>query len=179
MAERKAKLGDCDAEVAAASAALEQLSSEKVATATSLKRAEHTASRAAATRKDAARAADALLAAHGWLAGQRALLGRAGGPFDFSDPARSPATAKRRLAELQAAQDALSKNINMKVCSVSRLLCVFREFSVGVLNQQVLSMFDKAEREYTDLLAKQRTVEDDREKVCLRSPFYVIFFSLI
>ena len=115
VASKKAKLGGYDAALAELAHAIDVLETQKNEAEMGLKKAEHKMGKAAGSRKDSARLVDGLLAEHGWLARERAFFGVKGGAFDFSDPDRSPATAKRRLAELQTAQDKLSKNINMKV----------------------------------------------------------------
>lgn len=53
---------------------------------------------------------------------------------------------KKRLSQLRDSQAKLEKNVNMKV----------------------LSMFDKAEKEYTELLKKKTIVEQDKTKVSPR-----------
>ena len=50
---------------------------------------------------------------------------------------------KRRLTELTSAQEKLSKRVNMKV----------------------MSMYEKAEKEYQELLSKKKIVEQDKAKV--------------
>lgn len=80
-----------------------------------------------------------------WIATEKQYFGVEGTAFDFKegDKERDPHRCRKRLQELQSAQKKLSKSINMKV----------------------LSMFDKAEKEYKDLIKKKKIVEDDKSKV--------------
>ena len=77
-----------------------------------------------------------------WIDGEKLYFGATGTAYDFA--AKDPAVNKRRLAELQSNQDKLSKRVNMKV----------------------MSMYDKAEKEYQELLSKKKIVEQDKAKAC-------------
>lgn len=52
----------------------------------------------------------------------------------------------------------------IQVCWFSRHFLLTSSFSDS-LHSQVLSMFDKAEKEYKDLLQKKKIVEEDKSKV--------------
>ena len=69
------------------------------------------------------------------------LIDGAGTSYDFA--ANDPSVNKRRLTELTSAQEKLSKRVNMKV----------------------MSMYEKAEKEYQELLSKKKIVEQDKAKV--------------
>lgn len=96
-------------------------------------------------KKVAAQVVERMLVDHPWIAADRQYFGQAGSVFDFNtdDKSRDPKECKRRLASLQGCQEKLSKNVNMKV----------------------LSMFDKAVKEYNDLLKKKKIVEEDKAKI--------------
>ena len=86
-----------------------------------------------------------MLAEHEWIATEKQFFGQEGTAFEFKegDPTRDPGMCRKRLAQLQASQEKLSKNVNMKV----------------------MAMFDKAEKEYNDLIKKKQIVEQDKSKV--------------
>nr|WCZ58682.1 structural maintenance of chromosomes protein SMC-2 [Seculamonas ecuadoriensis] len=106
-----------------------------------LKRVEHKTARAEKDVKDARATVDAIARANPWIEADKQFFGRAKTDFDFE--ARNPRQAKERLATIKDAQGRLAKTINKKV----------------------LTMFDKAEQEYRDLMNKKETVERDQQKI--------------
>ena len=86
-----------------------------------------------------------MLKEHDWIAAEKQYFGVEGTAYEFrqGDPSRDPKMCKRRLAELKSASEKLANRVNMKV----------------------MSMFEKAEKEYSDLLQKKQIVEGDRSKI--------------
>lgn len=81
--------------------------------------------------KDASKNMTALLKQHPWIEKERAYFGVAGSDFDFA--AKDVTQASKRLKDLKADQEKLSKKINKKV----------------------MGMIEKAETEYDDLRRKK------------------------
>eukprot|EP00051_Salpingoeca_urceolata_P022933 m.381612 g.381612 ORF g.381612 m.381612 type:complete len:1209 (+) comp20043_c0_seq2:233-3859(+) len=138
---KKEKLQAYDLEIQELAKTVAHATKKRDAAELDLKKLEHKVSRLQKEKKDAARLVDAMLAQNEWIAAERKYFGQPGTAFDFAE--RDPKKAKRRLAELQSAQDKLSKSVNMKV----------------------LSMFDKAEKEYGELLKKKNIVSEDKSKI--------------
>ena len=82
-----------------------------------------------------------LAADYPWIPSEEPLFGVKGGDYDWN--ARSAEAAVAELKELADAHDKQSKKVNKKV----------------------LAMFDKAEGEYQELVAKRAIVEKDKEKI--------------
>ena len=88
---------------------------------------------------------DKIAREHGWIEREKQLFGIAGTPFEFKkgDAMKDPDMCHQRLGKLTAAQERLSKTVNMKV----------------------LSMFGKTEKSAEELLKKKKIVEADKAKV--------------
>ncbi|GBG33111.1 Structural maintenance of chromosomes protein 2-2 [Hondaea fermentalgiana] len=91
--------------------------------------------------RDAAREGKQLRANNPWIASEEQFFGKPHTDYDFA--ARNPSQAKKRLAELDAAQNKMSRNVNKKV----------------------MGMIDKAEQEYEDLNRKRTIIEKDRKTI--------------
>ncbi|EGC37686.1 hypothetical protein DICPUDRAFT_29916 [Dictyostelium purpureum] len=92
-------------------------------------------------RTDAAKWLEATLKKNPWIANEKKLFGKPNGDFDFK--AINPERANAELIKLQEEQEKLSKSINRKV----------------------MSMFDKAEQEYQELMEKKKIIENDKRKI--------------
>ncbi len=106
-----------------------------------IKKLEHKISRFVTSQKDATRFVQQMLKQHTWIADEKKAFGMAKTEYDFS--ATDPAQANKRLAQLQEEQDRLTKSLNKKV----------------------MSMFEKAEQEYKELMQKKTIIERDKEKL--------------
>ena len=78
---------------------------------------------------------------HPWIETEKDAFGVSGGDYDFED--NNPDDASRELKRLQNETESLSKKVNKKV----------------------MSMIEKAEGEYTELLRKRKVVENDKKKI--------------
>ncbi|XP_057838463.2 structural maintenance of chromosomes protein 2-1 [Cryptomeria japonica] len=92
-------------------------------------------------QKDCSLKVDKLLEKHEWIVTERQLFGKEGTDYDFS--ARNPRKAREEYDRLQAEQSSLEKRVNKKV----------------------MTMFEKAEDEYKDLLSKKSIIENDKSKI--------------
>ncbi|KAN0047727.1 hypothetical protein ACTA71_002112 [Dictyostelium dimigraforme] len=101
-------------------------------------------SRMARVQKDCTEAEKWLEAAikkHTWIKNEKQLFNRPGSDFDFN--ATNPSKANAEFIKLQEEQEKLSKTINRKV----------------------MSMFEKAEQEYQELMEKKKIIENDKSKI--------------
>ena len=78
---------------------------------------------------------------HEWIATEKEFFGEVGSDYDFE--ARNAKKVMKNMAALKIRQEALEKKINRKV----------------------MGMIQRAEKEYTDLIQKKRSLEDDRHKI--------------
>ncbi|KAH9310572.1 hypothetical protein KI387_025607 [Taxus chinensis] len=92
-------------------------------------------------QKDCSLKVDKLLEKHEWIATERQLFGKGGTDYDFSF--RDPRKARDEFERLQSEQSSLEKRVNKKV----------------------MTMFEKAEDEYKDLLSKKSIIENDKSKI--------------
>lgn len=106
-----------------------------------LKTLEHKISRFESGRKDASRFVQKMLSQHAWIATEKQHFGVSKTDYDFA--ATDPAQANKRLGQLQEDQDRLTKSLNKKV----------------------MSMFEKAEQEYKELMLKKSIIENDKSKI--------------
>jgi len=107
-----------------------------------LKTLEHKCARAEKERAQAERNCNDLLNRNPWMEAERDSFGEPGGEFDFSN-AKHVAKQRAALGSQAATLSMLAKKVNKKV----------------------LSMFEKAEAEYADLMEKKATVERDKAKI--------------
>ncbi|KAJ7300253.1 hypothetical protein O6H91_Y027600 [Diphasiastrum complanatum] len=84
---------------------------------------------------------DKLLKKHEWIATEKQLFGKPGTEYDFSH--QDLRKARQDLESKRAEQNNVEKRINKKV----------------------MTMFEKAEDEYKDLLAKKSIIENDKSKI--------------
>lgn len=92
-------------------------------------------------QKECSSKVDRLLEKHEWIATEKQLFGKGGTDYDFS--ARDPRKARDEFDGLQSEQSNLEKRVNKKV----------------------MTMFEKAEDEYKDLLSKKSIIENDKSKI--------------
>eukprot|EP01080_Neovahlkampfia_damariscottae_P003009 gene3009-5019_t len=78
---------------------------------------------------------------HDWIRVEKEKFGKTGTEFDFKK--YDPVKIQKKLTDLQAQQQQLNKTVNKKV----------------------LSMFERAQQEYKDLLSKKKIVEQDKDKI--------------
>ncbi|KAK4838394.1 hypothetical protein QYF36_013430 [Acer negundo] len=86
-------------------------------------------------QRDCSMKVDKLIEKHAWIASEKQLFGRSGTDYDFVS--RDPLKAIEELRKLQAEKLGLEKRVNKKV----------------------MTMFEKAEDEYNDLMSKKSIIE--------------------
>ena len=145
LQKKKAKLNAFDEELNTLRENTARVSAEMEAAQLELKKMVHKQERCTKEKKEAAALVDSILRHNDWIASEKAFFGKEGTNYEFKkgDKTRDPEKCRKRLSQLRDSQAKLEKNVNMKV----------------------LSMFDKAEKEYNELLKKKIIVEQDKEKV--------------
>eukprot|EP00743_Colponemidia_sp_Colp-15_P003700 GILK01003992.1.p1 GENE.GILK01003992.1~~GILK01003992.1.p1 ORF type:complete len:1230 (+),score=358.28 GILK01003992.1:523-3690(+) len=106
-----------------------------------LKRLEHKIQRFHKDQRDAATYVEKMQQNHPWISTEKQFFGKPHTDYDFS--ARNPEEVRSRLDSLVEEQARLSKRINKKV----------------------MSMFEKAEQEYQELVNKRDIIETDKKKI--------------
>ena len=146
--EAKSQLARIEHEMASCSSSLKILAKEKAKISKKIENAELAAKKnsinIAKHQKETAHAEkqiQSLTNKHLWINDDKKFFGVRGGDYDFE--ANDPREAKRELMELESEQNSLEKNINRKV----------------------LTMIDKAEAEYSELMRKRKVVENDKKKI--------------
>ena len=141
LQQHRETLGKYDEEVQSLNEACEALDKVCADGAVELKQLEVRLTRDQKEQASAAATCRELLKRHPWMETERARFGVAGGEFDFAK--RKPAAMRDALGKQSAQLESLSKRINKKV----------------------LSMFEKAEQEYADLMSKKEIVLQDKAKI--------------
>jgi len=136
-----AELSACDAEVKAVTKDKEKAAKALAAAELEAKKMEGRVGRFNKDQGEARKFVEAMTSKHAWIAGEAKYFGVAHTDYDFES--RDPDAAAKELKELQKQQESLSKKINKKV----------------------MNMLDKAEAEYTDLMAKRKVIESDKAKI--------------
>eukprot|EP00899_Mesostigma_viride_P003874 jgi/Mesvir1/13488/Mv16537-RA.1 len=136
-----ARLKECDAEVAALTKAKGKLGKRITDLNLDAKKVEHKLKKMEADQRQSSLVVARLLEEHPWIPSERPLFGKPGSDYDFN--ARSPEESRAQLEEATKQQESLSKRVN----------------------KRVMSMFDKAEQEAQDLMAKKNTVLRDKRKI--------------
>ena len=90
-------------------------------------------------QEHAEKAVVSMVKKHPWIETEKEAFGVRGGDYDFEE--NNPDDASRELKRLQSETESLSKKVNKKV----------------------MSMIEKAEGEYTELLRKRKVVENDKK----------------
>eukprot|EP00698_Gefionella_okellyi_P016359 TRINITY_DN4678_c0_g4_i2.p1 TRINITY_DN4678_c0_g4~~TRINITY_DN4678_c0_g4_i2.p1 ORF type:complete len:1208 (+),score=437.20 TRINITY_DN4678_c0_g4_i2:43-3666(+) len=141
LTQQRAKLAANDKDIAAASKEYEKLLKSNEDAELEIKNLDLKLQRMKKDHGDAQNTIKALAKKHPWIATEKQYFGQPQSDFDFAS--RNPHDAHKRLDDLQAQQAQLSKKINKKV----------------------MSMFEKAEQEYKDLMAKKTIIENDKAKI--------------
>merc|ERR1740124_1188146 len=141
LEELRQRLKQQAKEIEKSSAAVDKKKAQFDAAAVELQPLEVRLTREQKEQASAAATCRELLKRHPWMETERARFGVAGGEFDFAK--RKPAAMRDALGKQSAQLESLSKRINKKV----------------------LSMFEKAEQEYADLMSKKEIVLQDKAKI--------------
>ncbi|GAB2265441.1 Structural maintenance of chromosomes protein 2-2 [Dionaea muscipula] len=137
----RSKMKECDSQISALSKEQQKLQSRLSELSLERKKLENEVKRLEMEQKDCSLKVDKLIEKHAWIASERQLFGRSGSDYDFTS--RDPIKSREDLEKLQAEQSSLEKRVNKKV----------------------MTMFEKAEEEYNDLISKKNIIENDKAKI--------------
>ncbi|EDQ90224.1 uncharacterized protein MONBRDRAFT_18617 [Monosiga brevicollis MX1] len=145
LMHRKERLMEIDSEITSLKALVRELSEAIDEATIEAKKSKHTQQTLQTEKATSLNTVRRLLQENAWIESEQAHFGKPGTAFEIKkgDASRDPALCRDRLRALLANQTKLEKTVNMKV----------------------LSMFEKAEAKYNDLLKKKAIVEQDKEKI--------------
>jgi len=141
MEEMKTQLVECEKELKALSKEKDKVEKRLNNAEIEAKKLTHKVSRIKKDGADAQKCVDLMIEKYPWIQQERQFFGRQQTDYDFNS--RNPSDTSKRLKELQQEQQNLSKKINKKV----------------------ISMIDRAESEYEELMHKRAVVEKDKRKI--------------
>ena len=139
--ERKAALAARDKEVGKLTKERARVAKKVTDKELELKKFEHTLSRFEKEQADAERLVDRMMEEFPWIRAERQFFGQPHTDYDFAG--KNANKAQQRLTSLREQQSKLGKSINKKV----------------------MSMFEKAEAEYQDLMGKKNQIVSDKAKI--------------
>ncbi|XP_009590546.1 structural maintenance of chromosomes protein 2-1-like isoform X1 [Nicotiana tomentosiformis] len=137
----RVKIKECDSQISSILKEQQQLQNKISETNLEKKRMENEVKRMEMDQKDCSLKVEKLIEKHPWIASEKQLFGRSGTDYDFGSC--DPRNARETFEKLQADQSGLEKRVNKKV----------------------MSMFEKAEDEYNDLMSKKNIIENDKSKI--------------
>ncbi|XP_009771632.1 structural maintenance of chromosomes protein 2-1 [Nicotiana sylvestris] len=137
----RVKIKECDSQISSILKEQQRLQNKISETNLEKKRMENEEKRMEMDQKDCSLKVEKLIEKHPWIASEKQLFGRSGTDYDFGSC--DPRNARETFEKLQADQSGLEKRVNKKV----------------------MSMFEKAEDEYNDLMSKKNIIENDKSKI--------------
>ncbi|KAK3221030.1 hypothetical protein Dsin_015000 [Dipteronia sinensis] len=135
------KMKECDSQISSILKEQQKLEHKVSERKLERKKLENEVKRMEMDQRDCSMKVDKLIEKHAWIASEKQLFGRSGTDYDFVS--RDPRKAIEELGKLQAEQSGLEKRVNKKV----------------------MTMFEKAEDEYNDLMSKKSIIENDKSKI--------------
>ncbi|KAI3955504.1 hypothetical protein MKW98_028449 [Papaver atlanticum] len=135
------KMGECDSQISGLVKEQQNLQHKLSEANLERKKMENEVKRMEIEQKDCSLKVTKLLEKHSWIAAEKQLFGKSGTDYDFSSC--NPHKSREELEKLQADQSNLEKRVNKKVITLSQ----------------------KAEDEYNDLVAKKTIIENDKLKI--------------
>ncbi|KAI9160747.1 hypothetical protein LWI28_011174 [Acer negundo] len=135
------KMKECDSQISRILKEQQKLEHKVSDIKLERKKLENEVKRMEMDQRDCSMKVDKLIEKHAWIASEKQLFGRSGTDYDFVS--RDPRKAIEELGKLQAEQSGLEKRVNKKV----------------------MTMFEKAEDEYNDLMSKKSIIENDKSKI--------------
>ncbi|KAL9249751.1 Structural maintenance of chromosomes protein 2-1-like protein, partial [Drosera capensis] len=137
----RSKMKECDSQISAIMKEQQKLQSTVTELNLERKKLENEVKRMEMEQKECSLKVDKLIEKHAWIALEKQMFGRSGSDYNFTS--RDPIKAREELERLQAEQSSLEKRVNKKV----------------------MTMFEKAEDEYNDLISKKNIIENDKAKI--------------
>ncbi|XP_049395220.1 structural maintenance of chromosomes protein 2-1-like [Solanum stenotomum] len=135
------KIKECDSQISSILKEQQRLQNKISETNLEKKKMENEVKRMEMEQKDCSLKVEKLIEKHAWIGSEKQLFGRSGTDYDFGS--RDPRDARETFEKVQADQSGLEKRVNKKV----------------------MSMFEKAEDEYNDLMSKKNIIENDKSKI--------------
>ncbi|KAF5805595.1 putative transcription factor bZIP family [Helianthus annuus] len=139
----RTKVNECDSQISCILKDQQKLKNKIGDETLERKKLENEVRRMETERKECSIKVDKLIEKNYWITSEKHLFGRSGSDYDFTS--RDPHKARDEFEKLQAEQAGLEKRVNKKV----------------------MAMFEKAEDEYNDLIAKKKIIENDKSKIML------------
>ncbi|EFJ04936.1 hypothetical protein SELMODRAFT_137981 [Selaginella moellendorffii] len=137
----RAKLKECDSQINALVTEQNQLRQSQTEANLEIKRTTNEIKRMETDQRNSADTLQKLRKDHKWIDTEKQFFGKPGTDYDFSS--RDPKSAREELERKKAEQNNLGKRVNTKV----------------------MTMFEKAEQECSELLRKKGQVQDDKAKI--------------
>ncbi|XP_072964208.1 structural maintenance of chromosomes protein 2-1-like isoform X1 [Typha angustifolia] len=137
----RSQLKECDSQLSSMAKEQQSLQHKLSDANVEKKKMENEVKRMEIEQKDCASKVDKLLEKYSWIAAEKQFFGRSGTDYDFTS--REPYKARQELEKLQSEQSSLEKRVNKKV----------------------MTMFEKAEDEYNDLISRKNIIENDKSKI--------------
>ncbi|XP_076945334.1 structural maintenance of chromosomes protein 2-1-like [Bidens hawaiensis] len=137
----RTKVNECDSQISCILKDQQKLKNEIGEKTLERKKLENEVKRMETERKDCSLKVDKLIEKNSWITAEKQLFGRSGSDYDFAS--RDPHKARDEFEKLHAEQAGLEKRVNKKV----------------------MAMFEKAEDEYNNLLARKKIIENDKSKI--------------
>lgn len=141
VVEKTAELNKCSKEIKALEVEREKHLKESQNASLEARKIAHKLKQWDKDFKDASKVVASLVKQHPWIEKEKAFFGQPGSDFDFA--ARDMDQCAKKLKELKAEQDKLSKKINKKV----------------------MGMIENAETEYEELNRKREVILNDKAKI--------------
>ncbi|CAH9098018.1 unnamed protein product [Cuscuta europaea] len=135
------KIKECDSQISSILKEQQGLQHKLSEIVLEKKRLENEVKHMEMDQKDCSLKVEKLLEKNAWITSEKQLFGKSGTDYDFSSC--NPRKTKDEFEKLQAEQSGLEKRVNKKV----------------------MAMFEKAEEEYNDLIAKKNIIEKDKAKI--------------
>ncbi|KAK2651266.1 hypothetical protein Ddye_018755 [Dipteronia dyeriana] len=135
------KMKECDSQISSILKEQQKIEHKVSEAKLERKKLENEVKRMEMDQRDCSMKVDKLIEKHAWIASEKQLFGRSGTDYDFVSC--DPRKAVEELGKLQAEQAGLEKRVNKKV----------------------MTMFEKAEDEYNDLMSKKSIIENDKSKI--------------
>ncbi|KAJ0988950.1 hypothetical protein J5N97_007306 [Dioscorea zingiberensis] len=141
LKRNREQMKECDSQIGCIVKEQQKLQQKLSDASVEMKKMENEVKRMEMEQKDCSLKVDKLLEKYVWIATEKQLFGKSGTDYDFST--RDPYKSREELDKLQAEQSSLEKRVNKKV----------------------MTMFEKAEDEYNDLISKKNIIENDKAKI--------------
>lgn len=141
LLQSRAKIKECDGHISSLVKAQNKLQQKRSDCQVEIRKMENEVRRMESEQMECAKLVEKLLEKHKWIAAEKQLFGKQGTDYNFGSC--DPQAARTELDTKQSEQSNLEKRVNKKV----------------------ITMFEKAEDEYNDLMSKKRIIENDKSKI--------------